>query len=97
MKFKSLVKATDGVHKFVATVVNSKGEHKIKFGAKGYSDYTKHKDDNRKQRYIIRHRTRENWTRTGIFTAGFWSRWILWNKKTLESSIRDVKLRFFKC
>jgi len=94
MKLISLVKANDGIHKFVATVSNAKGEHKVRFGAKGYSDYTKHKDDARKQRYIIRHRTRENWTKTGILTAGFWSRWVLWNQKTLSASIRDVERRF---
>lgn len=64
----------------------------IKFGAKGYSDYTKHKDKDRRDRYILRHKARENWK--DYRTAGFWSRWILWNKPTIEQSIRDIKKRF---
>ena len=31
------------------------------FGAKGMSDYTIHKDDERKQRYLDRHKSNENW------------------------------------
>lgn len=67
---------------------------KINFGAKGYSDYTKHKDPARKKRYLDRHKTRENWKKSGINTAGFWSRWLLWNKPTLAESIDDVEKRF---
>lgn len=66
----------------------------IYFGASGYSDYTKHKDEKRKKRYIKRHRENENWGKSGIDTAGFWSRWILWNKPSLRASIRDTEDRF---
>jgi hypothetical protein len=66
----------------------------VHFGAKGYSDYTIHKDADRMKRYTERHRARENWTRSGIYTAGFWAKWILWNKPTLQSSIRDTAQRF---
>ena len=40
------------------------GDKKIKtthFGSAGMSDYTKHKDEDRKKRYIERHRVHENW------------------------------------
>ena len=49
------------------------------FGAKGMSDYTKHKDDERKKLYLDRHRKNESWNNPT--TAGALSRWILWNKK----------------
>lgn len=62
------------------------------FGAAGMSDYTKHKDKERKNRYMSRHRTRENWSNP--MTAGALSRWILWNKPTLRASISDYKRRF---
>lgn len=65
---------------------------KIHFGASGYSDYTIHKDDDRKKRYIERHSKREDWD--NIQTAGALSRWILWNKKTLDQSIIDTEKRF---
>lgn len=64
------------------------------FGAKGYSDFTMHKDHERMERYITRHRSRENWGKSGIHSAGFWSRWLLWNKPSLTASIRDIEQRF---
>ena len=67
---------------------------KIYFGASGYSDFTKHKDEARKQRYINRHKNNENWTKSGIDTAGWWSRWLLWNKPTIKESYEDIKKRF---
>ena len=69
------------------------GSH-VDFGASGYSDYTKHKDEDRMKRYLIRHRKRENWTKSGIKTAGFWSRWLLWGKPTIKGSIKDIERRF---
>lgn len=66
----------------------------VHFGATGYSDYTLHKDKDRKKRYIQRHRSNENWNKSGIHTAGFWSRWILWNCPSLQASIRDTEHRF---
>jgi hypothetical protein len=64
------------------------------FGATGYSDYSKHKDPERKQRYITRHQARENWTKSGIHTAGFWSRWLLWGEPTLQASIKAIEQKF---
>ena len=64
----------------------------VRFGLQGYSDYTKHKDNNRKLRYLARHKSRENWNNP--MTAGALSRWILWNKPTIAASIRDFKRRF---
>lgn len=64
----------------------------IHFGAKGMSDYTIHQDSNRKQRYIQRHYSRENWT--DPLTAGFWSRWLLWEKPSLKTAIRSIYKKF---
>ena len=62
------------------------------FGATGYSDYTLHKDVKRKQRYMNRHRNKEDWNNP--FTAGALSYWILWNKPTIQKSITAFKKRF---
>jgi hypothetical protein len=70
------------------------GKKTVHFGASGMSDYTKHHDDERKQRYIDRHKKRENWGTTGYKTAGFWSKQILWNKKTLKASVDDLNQKF---
>ena len=57
------------------------GKKTIHFGAEGMSDFTKNKDPKRKERYLKRHKKRENWADPQ--TAGALSRWILWNKPTL--------------
>ena len=64
---------------------------KISFGAKGYSDYTIHKDDHRKNNYIKRHQN-EDWE--DLRKAGTWSRFLLWNKPTLKASIIDMERKF---
>jgi hypothetical protein len=69
----------------------------VDFGARGYSDYTIHKNPNRMQSYIKRHgskASRENWTKTGIKTAGFWSRWLLWSFPTLDNSKKYIENKF---
>jgi hypothetical protein len=82
--------------KFKVKVGDRKGASRttIHFGSKGMSDYTLNQDPNRKRLYIKRHRLRENWNKSGIKTAGFWSRWLLWNKPTLNESIQDIEKRF---
>ena len=69
-------------------------DKKVYFGAAGMSDFTKHKDEARKQRYIKRHQNNENWSKPGIDTAGFLSRWLLWNKPTIKESYTDLERRF---
>ncbi len=64
----------------------------ISFGAKGYSDYTIHKDDERKERYMKRHKSNENWSDPK--TAGFYAKHILWNRKTIKESIADTNKKF---
>jgi hypothetical protein len=62
------------------------------FGSAGMSDYTKHKDEERKQRYLERHRANENWN--DYMSAGSLSRWILWHKPTISASYNDYIKRF---
>ena len=64
----------------------------VHFGASGYSDFTKHRDPQRRDRYIARHRANEDWS--SPMTAGALSRYILWNKPTLRASIADYRKRF---
>lgn len=53
-----------------------------------------HHDEDRKKRYIARYEYNEDWTETGLDTAGFWSRWLLWNKSTIVQSINDIDRKF---
>ena len=68
------------------------GKKTIHFGAKGYSDFTIHKDEERKDRYINRHKKTENWN--DLKTAGFYAKNILWNKKSVKASVEDTNKRF---
>ena len=70
------------------------GSKTVSFGQKMASDFTKHKDKYRKEAYIARHKNNEDWTKSGVKTAGFYSRWITWNKPTLKESIDDINKRF---
>jgi len=70
------------------------GDIQVHFGDKKYDQYPTHKDKKRRNAYLKRHQKRENWELSGITSAGFWSRWLLWNKPTLEASIRDIERRF---
>ncbi len=92
LKLKTIKKASDKIHKYVATFTDDDRTYSVKFGRQGYSDFTIHKDEQRKQRYLDRHRSNENWKKPD--TAGALSRWILWNLPTLKESIQDYKTRF---
>lgn len=86
-----LQKSTKSEKKWQVTINGSKTVH---FGQNGAEDFTMHKDEKRKQRYIDRHKKREDWTIRGIKKAGFWSRWLLWNKPTIRASKSDIAKRF---
>lgn len=86
-------KSTNSKKKYMAVFYeNSKRIKTTHFGCAGMSDYTKHKDPARKQRYMNRHKATEDWSKP--MSAGALSRYILWNKPTLKSSISDYKKRF---
>ena len=63
----------------------------IKFGAKGMSDFTIHKDTERRNRYINRHK--KDLRTKNPMRAGYLSMYILWNKKTFKASLADYKRR----
>ena len=82
--------ANDGIHKIQAKV----GNKTVKFGAVGYEDLTIHKDEKRKKAYIARHRTNEDWTRSGLDTPGYYAKWLLWNRPTLEESLVSMNIKY---
>ena len=85
-----LKKSTRKEKKYMVKVDNKT----IHFGAAGMSDYTHHKDPERKKRYIARHKARENWEKSGSKTAGFWSKHLLWSEPTLTGSIKKIENKF---
>ncbi len=93
-KSVSVKKSTRDGKKFMAIFSDSESNRTktVHFGARGMSDYTIHKDDDRKKLYLNRHKKNENWNDPR--TAGALSRWILWNKTTFRESLSDFKRRF---
>jgi hypothetical protein len=94
LKLKSIKPSHKKEKKWDATFIYPDGHQKVvPFGAKGMSDYTKHRDPTRKQRYLKRHSGMgESWQKPD--TPGALAKWVLWNKKTLRASIADYKRRF---
>lgn len=88
-----LSKSNRNNKKYEAELFNEQGNRfkTVHFGGKGYEDYTMHQDNARKESYLRRHKKRENWSKAGICTAGFWSRWLLWNEKTIPKAIRFME------
>ena len=90
MRLLRISPSTDASHKWMAVFEDP--EKTTHFGARGYEDYTQHRNELRKANYLKRHAPRENWR--DPTSAGALSRWILWNKPTLTASIADFKKRF---
>lgn len=88
MKSYYLSKSSRKNKKFM---IKSEGNKTVHFGDSRYSDYTIHKDEDRKKRYILRHRMREDWSDPQ--TAGFWSYHLLWSKPTIYESIKSLKTK----
>jgi hypothetical protein len=65
------------------------GTRSIAFGAAGYEDYTIHQDSQRKSNYIKRH-SKEDWSRSNLESPAWLSRYILWEKPTLQEAIRNA-------
>ena len=82
-------KSSKAGKKYDAVIENKKT---VSVGATGCSDFTKHKDEDRKKNYIARHKPNQDWK--DHTTAGFWAKNILWNKPTIEASIRDTNNKF---
>jgi hypothetical protein len=78
--------------KYKVVIKDGDTKKTINFGQAKADDFTTHKDPKRKANYIARHASREDWS--DPFTAGFFARWILWNKPTIEASVRDLRKRF---
>ena len=68
----------------------------VHFGAKNNLDFIlSGGDENKRKNYILRHsKLKEDWTKSGIRSPGFWSRWLLWEKPTLQKSIDFINKKF---
>jgi hypothetical protein len=93
MKIYYPYRADDGKHKFY---IITKTGRRVYFGAIGYDDYTTHKNPLRKANYIARHRTREDWTKSGVDTPGWWSFRYLWSYTSKAEAYAKIKQDLMK-
>lgn len=88
VKFKKL----KGSNKKYEITFEKNGKQYIrKFGASGMSDFTIHKDRERRERYITRHK--KDLGSNDPMKPGYLSMYILWNKPSLSASLADYKRR----
>jgi len=94
MKLLSVVRAHDGIHKYVATFETDSGRtRKTGFGAVGMDDYTLTHDTEQRSRYRDRHR--KDLETGDPSRAGFLSYYILWGDSTsVRANIAAYKKRF---
>tara|TARA_R100000231_G_C5328625_1_gene165659 strand:- start:245 stop:562 length:318 start_codon:yes stop_codon:yes gene_type:complete len=96
------IKRSDKKNKKLVAIFYDDNNKKLKtthFGSKPNKDFTiyskelnKKEANEKKDAYIARHKVREDFNK--FQTAGSLSRWVLWNKPTLASSILDYRKRF---
>ena len=88
-----VIRPTKSKNKKLEAVIH--GKKTVPFGQKNASDFTLNKDPERKARYFNRHKgTNEDWTKSGINTAGFYSKHVLWNKDTIQKSVNDLNKKY---
>ena len=87
MKPFVLHKSSNKKKKYDVWIPRGERLKKVSFGAAGYSDYTIHKDKDRRERYRARHKKDKL---KDPYSAGFWSMFVLWNKTSLKESFKDA-------
>lgn len=88
IKFKKL---KGDKKKYSITFDKNGKKYTRKFGSAGMSDFTKHKDRERRERYISRHK--KDLKTNDPMRPGYLSMYILWNKPTVSASLADYKRR----
>lgn len=94
-KLYTLYNSTLETKKFDVWIKNPKTGNikKISFGARGYDDYTIHKDKERRKKYRLRHQHDKINDPT---SSGFWSYWILWGESTdINKNMKSILNKYF--
>lgn len=98
VKLLDVVPARDGKHKYTAIFDDNGREKRVSFGLKGFNDFILY---SKKDKELGISKRNNYWTRhlkdlrtMDVTRAGYLSLYILWNKPTLEASIKDFKKRF---
>jgi len=91
IKVKSFKKLKGSSKKYEITFEKNGKMYTRKLGAAGMSDYTIHKDKERRERYISRHK--KDLRTNDPMKPGYLSMYILWNKPSVKTSLADYKRR----
>ena len=91
IKVKSFKKLKGNSKKYEITFEKNGKMYTRKFGAAGMSDYTIHKDKERRERYISRQK--KDLRTNDPMKPGYLSMYILWNKPSVKASLADYKRR----
>ena len=105
MKLLRIVKSSNPNKKYDAIFMIDNKEKKVSFGQKNARDYTEVNNKNSKfylpklvDRNVVkdsyRRRHKKDLETKDPMRAGYLSYYLLWNKKTLASSIKDYKKKF---
>jgi hypothetical protein len=93
LQLKSIKKADDGKHKYVATFSRDGRDFTTRFGQAGASDYTLNHDPDRRAAYLKRHKANEDWNEPT--SAGSLSKYLLWGPTTsFTENLRLYRKRF---
>lgn len=91
IKLISIKRSSKSGKKMMATFQTNGRKKIIHFGASGMSDFTRHHDRIRRNRYIFRHL--KDYRTGDPSRAGYLSMFVLWNKPSLQASITDYRRR----
>ena len=105
IKLIRIVKSSNSAKKWTAIFMVDDKEKKVDFGQNNYRDFVLINDKDSKfylPKLVDRNVVRDSYRRRHIkdlktqdpTRAGFLSFYLLWNKKTLNASIKDYKKRF---
>ena len=67
------------------------GGRAVHFGSKTGSTFVDHGDEKTKRAWEARHRVNEDWA--DYDSAGALSKHLLWNKRSMKASVRDLNAR----
>lgn len=70
----------------------TKRRKRTPFGARGYEDFTQHKDPERARRYRLRHQ--RDLTTGDPTRAGYLSFYLLWGSPDLDANVRLFRRKF---
>ena len=79
----------------------TEGHRAVHFGQRDAGDFTIHRNEAARKAYIARHGKPENWGRSGVMTPGWLSRYLLWEKPSLDEAIAAASRKYrgvtFRC